>query len=98
PYKALVLQLGYIGNRSVHLMPYRELNPIVPALGHRVYPAFGSTSQFFGCCNATYNALQTSFKRRLSKGFTFDKNYTWSHSLDQGGLTFGAQAQNFNDY
>jgi outer membrane receptor protein involved in Fe transport len=94
----MVLQVGYIGNHSVHLVPYRELNPIVPALGHRVYPAFGSISQFFGCCNATYNALQTSFKRRLSKGFTFDVNYTWSHSLDQGGLTFGAQAQNFNDY
>jgi hypothetical protein len=93
-----VLQVGYIGNHSTHLVPYRELNPVVPSLGHRVFTAFGPISQFWGCCGATYNALQTSFKRRYSKGFTLNVNYTWSHSIDQGGLTFGAQAQNFNDY
>jgi hypothetical protein len=93
-----VLQVGYIGNHSVHLVPYRELNPVVPSLARRVFPQFGPISQFWGCCGATYNALQTSFKRRYSHGLTFNVNYTWSHSLDQGGLTFGAQAQNFNDY
>ncbi|MBZ5607576.1 MAG: TonB-dependent receptor [Acidobacteriia bacterium] len=94
----MVLEVGYIGNHSTHLVPYRELNPVVPALGHRIFTAFGPISQFWGCCGATYNALQTSFKRRYSHGLTFNVNYTWSHSIDQGGLTFGAQAQNFYDY
>ena len=93
-----VVQVGYIGNHSTHLVPYRELNPVIPALGHRVFTAFGPISQFWPCCGATYNALQASFKRRFSKGLTFNVNYTLSHSIDQGGLTFGAQAQNFNDY
>src|SRR5262249_39259110 len=93
-----VLQVGYIGNHSTHLAPYRELNPVLPAGGRCFFTAFGPLSQFWPCGGATYNALQASFKRRYTKGFTFNLNYTLSHSIDQGGLTFGAQAQNFADY
>jgi len=31
---------------------------------------------------ATYHALALGIKRRLSRGLTFDANWTWSHSID----------------
>ena len=42
---------------------------------------------------SSYNALQTSFRKRFSRGLTFNVNYTWSHALDEGGLSFGTSAQ-----
>ena len=30
---------------------------------------------------SNYNALQSSFQRRLAKGLAFDANYTWGHAL-----------------
>jgi hypothetical protein len=96
-----MLQVGYVGNRGTHLVPYRNINAFDPLLGRRPYAdrgILGDIQQFWGCCNSNYNALQASLKRRFSRGLTFNVNYSWSHSLDQGGLTFGAQAQDFNDY
>ena len=93
-----VLQVGYIGNHATHLVPYRNINAFDPKLGHRPYAGVSDIQQFWGCCDSNYNALQVGFKRRFDKGLTFNVNYSWSHSLDQGGLTFGSQAQNFNDY
>ena len=34
--------------------------------------------------NSTYNAGQFVLRSRQKKGLTFDFNYTWSHSIDQG--------------
>ena len=42
---------------------------------------------------SNYNSLQTSFRRRFARGLTFNANYTWSHSLDEGGIAFGTAAQ-----
>jgi hypothetical protein len=33
---------------------------------------------------ANYNAMLVTVRRSLSKGFAFDLNYTWSHSIDNG--------------
>jgi hypothetical protein len=50
------------------------------------------------CCHANYNALQLTFKRRLSRRLSFDAFYTWSHTLDQGQATFGTSSwQDQND-
>lgn len=95
---SLVLQVGYIGNHATHLVPYRNLNAFNPQLGRRPYAGVSDIQQFWGCCDSNYNALQVNLKKRYARGLTLNINYSWSHSLDQGGLTFGAQAQNFNDY
>ncbi|MEO8028365.1 MAG: TonB-dependent receptor, partial [Bryobacteraceae bacterium] len=92
------LQVGYIGNHATHLVPYRNINAFDPALGRRPFAGVSDIQQFWGCCDSNYNALQISVRRRFAKGLTFNVNYSWSHSLDQGGLTFGQQAQNFKDY
>ncbi len=53
-----------------------------------------------------YNALQTTFRQRLSKGLEFTANYTWAKALTNSTGFFGAQgingqsayAQNYYDY
>jgi hypothetical protein len=78
----MVLQVGYVGNRTLHLDPTFELNPIVPGTGKRRNPLYGSIQWFENGSSANYNALQVSFKRRFSKGLTFNANYTWEHIFE----------------
>lgn len=88
-----VLQVGYIGNRGIHLLGGRNLNRLIPGTGRRPYPGFGNVSFTRVDLVSSYNALQTSLRRRLSHGFSLNVNYTWSHALDQGGVAFGTAAQ-----
>ena len=44
--------------------------------------------------NSRYNALQTDVMRRLSQGFQFRANYTWSKNLDMNSGLTGAQSSN----
>jgi hypothetical protein len=44
--------------------------------------------------NASYNALQTDFFKRLSHGLQFRANYTWAKNLDMNSGLTGAQANN----
>ena len=88
--ESMVFQVGYVGNRALHLASSaREANPIISGTGIRRYPNFGSIAFSDPSKNSTYNALQVSFKRRMSRRLTFNVNYTWSHNLDQGGDVFG---------
>ncbi len=77
-----VLQAGYVGNRSLHLDPSFELNPIVPGTGARRNPKYGTIEWFQNGANASYNSLQTSLRRRFSAGLTLNVNYTWAHILE----------------
>ena len=51
----------------------RPLSPLLPNLSGVSYLATGGVSN--------YNALQTSFQRRFTKGFAVDANYTWAKAL-----------------
>jgi hypothetical protein len=91
-----VLTVGYVGNVGQHLPELfndinvptpaqvlaskstgynapRPLNATLPNVGQIKWLASGGVSN--------YNALQTSFQRRFSKGLAFDANYTWGHAL-----------------
>ncbi|HLI85843.1 MAG TPA: carboxypeptidase regulatory-like domain-containing protein [Bryobacteraceae bacterium] len=61
-------------------------------------PAFAEVQQFLSAGVASYNGLTVSLQRRLSAGFTFNLNYTYSHALDtvsNGGVQpFGALVTN----
>ncbi len=65
-------------------------------------PALGTVNQYFSAGVASYNGLSISVQRRLSAGLTFNRNYTWSHALDDvsnGGVaneTFGIFQTNPN--
>jgi len=50
--------------------------------------------------NTDYNGLELSLRRRMSKGFSYALNYTWSHGLANFGdnLTAGPLPQNTYNY
>lgn len=95
------LQVGYVGNRGLHLVGGafgQEINPVVnPATGARRYPGFSSITNENPCCNSNYNGLQVSLTRRLANRLSFGVNYTWSHTFNEDTLTFGPAAQNPDD-
>ena len=66
-----------------------------------VDPRFGNIFPFKTGANSNYNALQTSFVKRMSHGLAFQANYTYSHCLDyitNGGVSIFNAATNFNTY
>ena len=91
--KDSMIQVGYIGNRGVHLDGGYNLNRLFPGTAIRPFNQFGSISMTRTDLISSYNSLQTSFRKRFSRGLTFNVNYAWSHSLDEGGLAFGSAAQ-----
>jgi hypothetical protein len=50
----------------------------------RLNPNFGTLRVWANEANSNYNSLQLSLKKQTSRGLTFNVNYTWSHSIDNG--------------
>jgi len=88
-----MLQVAYIGNRGIHLDGGYNLNRFFPGTSLRPFPQFGNITMTRTDLVSNYNALQATFRRRFARGLTVNVNYTWSHSLDEGGLAFGTAAQ-----
>ncbi|MGB9433938.1 MAG: TonB-dependent receptor [Candidatus Acidiferrum sp.] len=55
-----------------------------PVTGQNTFysPQFSSLYSWRSMANANYNALQVSLHHRMTKGFQFDLNYTFSKSID----------------
>ena len=86
-----MLQVAYLGNRALHLTTGQNLNRVQG--GVRPYPDFANINSVRDDLTSTYNALQVSLRRRLSKGLRANVNYTWAHALDDGGIPWGSGAQ-----
>ena len=86
-----MLQVAYLGNRALHLTTGQNLNRVKD--GVRPYPKFANINSVRDDLTSTYNALQVSLRRRFSKGFRANVNYTWSHALDDGGIPWGSGTQ-----
>jgi hypothetical protein len=96
--KDAMFEIGYIGNRGLHLSAGRNMNRLFAGTALRPYPGFGNITVPTNDTVSSYNAMQTSFRRRFSHGLTFNVNYTWAHTLDQGGVAFGSGAQDDTNY
>jgi Carboxypeptidase regulatory-like domain len=84
------LDVGYVGNRGIHLPYTRNIDQVPLAdLGpgdltsKRPYPNYYAiyAAYFDGISN--YNALQVTAKNRMSHGLLFTVNYTWSKTMDE---------------
>jgi hypothetical protein len=88
--KDLVLDVGYVGNRGVHLMILADYNQAVPnqagqnlsLQARRPIPNFAYIEVAFGAGNSTYNALQMKLEKRFSRGVYLLNSFTWSKALD----------------
>jgi len=54
----------------------------------RINPNFGDMGEILPWAHSSYNALQLQANKALSKGLTFQANWTYSHCLDDGSATY----------
>lgn len=81
------LTVGYVGNRVTHLLTDGVISPrnINRAFNDGTRPLSNAIGDIFivgGYPSSNYNAMQVTFKRNLTRGFRFNANYTWSHTID----------------
>jgi len=95
---SLMIETGYVGVGGVKFILHRRPNLPDRLTGERPNPniVFGGyyvdNSQ-----NTSYNAWQTSVRKRFSHNFTFDGHYTFSKSLGLTGGDIGAYYGSDND-
>ena len=97
------LRVAYVGTKATHLKgEYDQNAPIYnPNLtlaqnranidARRPIAGFQRIDRFFSGLNSDYNALQISFNKRYSRGFTILASYTWSKTLDFQSINQAAQ-------
>ena len=116
---SLSLNVGYVGQKGSHLVDPREYNQPLPGVGpvdswaplqqrRPLYPFNPLITNISGTDSSavmSYNALQTSLRKRFSYGLEFLASYTLSRSLSDnlgyygsaGVASMGAYWQNAYD-
>lgn len=97
---AVLLKFSYVGNIGKHLDTTFNLNQAVPGTGavnnrrpfFAVRPALADVNWAVSDGTASYHALQFSAQKRLTHGFNGLLSYTWGHSVDTVGQSFGGGA------
>ncbi len=88
--RSLVLDVGYVGNRSNGLMilgDYNQARPNNPGenlslLARRPIQGFSDIQISWGGGFATYHALQVKLEKRYSNGLYLLNSFTWSKAID----------------
>jgi hypothetical protein len=99
-----VLQVGYVGNHVTHILTDGVVSPRnlnradidFFGINLRRLPQFGDIFLVGSYPSSTYNAMQVTFKRNLSRGLRFNFNYTWSHAIDNIAGFFKDYQDEFN--
>ncbi|MFN0167746.1 MAG: TonB-dependent receptor domain-containing protein [Bryobacteraceae bacterium] len=90
--QATTVSAAYVGNHQINVPGADSPNAIDPFLGRRPNPLLGNVNLTTQQDNMWYNALQTSVRRRLSKGLSWDFYYTWAHTNGVESGLFQASA------
>lgn len=56
---------------------------------NRLDPRFGNTTLVESGANSNFHSFQFTAAKRFTKGFSFNANYTWSKSIDDGSDALG---------
>ncbi|HYU48089.1 MAG TPA: carboxypeptidase regulatory-like domain-containing protein [Terriglobales bacterium] len=107
--RATTFQLGYVGNRGIHLNSEDDTNQPLPAdrlqaaFGNviRPMPTLGSFFEFARQGDSSYNALQTQLRSRVGSRLQLQVAYTFSHTIANqdinNGGTNNPQPEMFRD-
>jgi hypothetical protein len=76
--------IGYVGNHGVKQLQLIFLNQF-GADGRRPVPSIGQIRYEANDGMSLYHALQTSIRRRFSRGLTFNAHYTYGNVMINGG-------------
>jgi hypothetical protein len=84
----MVVEAAYVGNHGKNLPYPVNINQVpqdklglLPVQNYRPYPQFSAVNGNYFDAFSNYHALQLSFTKRFSRGFTFNTNYTWSKMM-----------------
>jgi outer membrane receptor protein involved in Fe transport len=97
---SLLLKASYVGNLGRHLDTAYNLNQAVPGSGpvnnrrpfFAVRPGLADVTWAVSDGTSDYHAFQFSAEKRLTHGFGGLLSYTWGHSIDTVGQSFGGGA------
>ena len=96
------MKVGYIRTRGTGLLQNVDGNPCrpglicsVPNFGNRVNPNLESITLYTNSASSTYDALQVSLTKRLSRNFSAGLHYTWSTFIDDVTDVFAASTSEF---
>jgi hypothetical protein len=95
---SMMIETGFVGVRGVKFPLHRR-----PNLPDRLTGVRPNPDVIFGgyyvddTQNTSYNALQTSLRKRFARGIAFDVHHTWSKSLGLTGGDIGAYYGSDND-
>lgn len=104
-FKNTILDVGYVGNKTTHLITIGDINqarPLragetlatSPLLSRRPYQAFGPVTVTWPGAFANYNALQVRFEHRGSKGLYILNSFVYSKAIDNSGQSLESQGAN----
>ena len=95
--KDLVMKIGYIRTRGTGLLQNVDGNPCLPLpTCTRVNPNLGAIGLTTNAASSTYDALQASLTKRLSRNFSAGLHYTWSTFIDDVTDVIPASTSDFN--
>ena len=86
-----VVELGYVGSKSAHLLGTVQINPATFVPGNstaaninarRPFQPYGAVYQQRSGASANYNSLQASLTKRWSGGLSLLGSYTYSRVID----------------
>lgn len=90
--KDSILSVGYVGRRGLHQWEVYDINqpqagaiqanPGVALNALRPYKGFAAIQQEESVGNSMYNALQVTFNKRYSSGFSYGASYAFAKSMD----------------
>ncbi|MCA1600768.1 MAG: TonB-dependent receptor, partial [Acidobacteria bacterium] len=94
--KDLVMKIGYIRTRGTGLLQSVDGNPCLPLpTCTRVNPNLGIIGLTTNSASSTYDALQASLTKRLSRNFSAGLHYTWSTLTGDVTDVFAASTSEF---
>jgi len=91
-----LMKIGYIRTRGTGLLQNIDGNPCLPLpTCTRVNPNLGIIGSTTNSASSTYDALQASLTKRLSRNFSAGLHYTWSTLIDDVTDVFAASTSEF---
>lgn len=86
----LLLDVGYVGNKSTKLRKSRNINQpfsdgaAATIASRRPYSRFGNINRLEASGSGHFHSLQAKMEKRFSSGLQFTTAYMWGHSIDDG--------------
>ncbi len=86
---AFIGQIGYVGSSASKVFTRFDINVLDPVTRVRPLPTFNRIDEKRQDGKSQFNALQVSLNRQFTRGFLWQTEYMWSHSINDGSTGGG---------